>query len=121
MFCDSVQQTDQGKMVAVGLFYRLIPPVFPSAFTFGCIAEAHDLPVGNGLSVAVRLLDPSGNVVHEMLGDNTLTDTSRPHAFLGIEFRNVLLMDAGVYTVEILVNGEVLGQRSIHAELERGQ
>lgn len=113
LLADYVTTTHDGKLVAVGMFDRIMTAKFPCSHPTMGLALQMKFEPGEGFehTVTVRFIDPDGGLVlPELNGDIRVPQTEEPNPEGGIQLAlnmaGVVFPRPGPYRIDVLVDGQ---------------
>jgi hypothetical protein len=113
VLCDDVRREDNGKLILVGLFAEMSVSQFPYRCPLLCVANKWGKGQGE-FHQRTRLITPDEDVlIEDRAQEFELKDMDASHVVVTF-FRNVRFSQAGRYSVEVLLNGELRQRYPIH-------
>lgn len=124
MLCESSQNipSGQGSVVQqlIGPITTLRPQYIPGNYSFSVSVGIIGVDMQKENSMRFVLKAPSGAMLND-LGETPLpvaaVDSNLPKEYSGfvacIDFRNVVISEEGVYSLEVYINGESIGAKDI--------
>ena len=124
MLCESSQKLPNGQggivQQLIGPVTTLRPQYIPGNYSFSSSVGVIGLDMQKDNSMRFVLKAPSGDMLND-LGEAPLPvaapDNVLPKEYGGfvacIDFRNVVIPEPGVYSLEVHINGELIGTKDI--------
>lgn len=124
MLCESSQNLPNGKggivQQLIGPITALRPQFIPGNYSFSVSVGVVGIDMQKENSMRFVLKAPSGTLLND-LGEAPLPvaapDNTLPAEYCGfvacIDFRNVVIPEAGIYSLDVYINGELIGTKDI--------